>query len=153
MPQIDYHPVRQIAEDKPGDTEDGGDLDSQVSERRGRSFAASQNWHKIILLVSLVLSTVLALLFVLARRVPQDPNDALVRTANGTYAGRHLPDLNQHVFLGIPFAAPPLGPLRFRHPQPFVGSWEGVRNATEYAPNCPRFGVRDPEYPRCHDRY
>lgn len=36
-----------------------------------------------------------------------------------------------HVFKGIPFAAPPVGDLRWRPPQP-VESWEGVRDCFEF---------------------
>lgn len=36
-------------------------------------------------------------------------------------------------FLGIPFAAPPLGARRFQAPQPVEG-WTGVRDATAYSP-------------------
>jgi para-nitrobenzyl esterase len=36
---------------------------------------------------------------------------------------------------GIPFAAPPVGPLRWRAPQP-AASWTGVRPATEYGHDC-----------------
>lgn len=40
-------------------------------------------------------------------------------------------------FLGIPYAQPPVGPLRFTPPviDP-LPSWEDVRNATKYAPAC-----------------
>jgi para-nitrobenzyl esterase len=38
-------------------------------------------------------------------------------------------------FKGIPFAAPPLGNLRWRPPQP-VQTWEGVREAKEYGHDC-----------------
>ena len=38
-------------------------------------------------------------------------------------------------FKGIPFAAPPLGQLRWRSPQP-VTPWTGVRDSTEYALDC-----------------
>jgi para-nitrobenzyl esterase len=37
------------------------------------------------------------------------------------------------VFRGVPFAAPPVGPLRWRPPAP-VQPWEGVRAATDFAP-------------------
>ncbi|RLV63200.1 hypothetical protein DV515_00018514, partial [Chloebia gouldiae] len=38
-----------------------------------------------------------------------------------------------NVFLGLPFAKPPLGSLRFSEPQP-PEPWEGVRDATSYPP-------------------
>ena len=38
-------------------------------------------------------------------------------------------------FKGIPYAAPPIADLRWVPPQP-VASWDGVRDATEYAPHC-----------------
>jgi para-nitrobenzyl esterase len=40
-----------------------------------------------------------------------------------------------HEFLGIPYAAPPVGPLRWRPPQP-VAQWSGERDATTFAPHC-----------------
>ncbi len=43
------------------------------------------------------------------------------------------------VFKGIPFAAPPVGEYRWRPPQAVV-SWQGVRNATEFGPNCAQAG-------------
>jgi para-nitrobenzyl esterase len=41
------------------------------------------------------------------------------------------------VFKGIPFAAPPVGELRWKPPMPVI-SWEGVRQANEFAPQCPQ---------------
>jgi para-nitrobenzyl esterase len=43
-------------------------------------------------------------------------------------------------FKGIPFAAPPVGDLRWRPPQP-VKPWSGVREATSYGPACIQFGA------------
>ena len=40
-------------------------------------------------------------------------------------------------YLGIPYAAPPVGELRWKEPQP-VQSWEDVRPCTEYGPSCPQ---------------
>ena len=53
-------------------------------------------------------------------------------------------------FLGIPFAAPPVGDLRWKPPIP-AAKWEGVRKATEFGARCvqaPVFGdmvFRGPE--------
>jgi para-nitrobenzyl esterase len=38
-------------------------------------------------------------------------------------------------FKGVPFAAPPVGKLRWQKPQPVV-PWSGTREATSYAPGC-----------------
>jgi len=38
-----------------------------------------------------------------------------------------------HSFKGIPYAAPPVGDLRFRDPQP-VGSWQGIRKTQAFGP-------------------
>ena len=40
-------------------------------------------------------------------------------------------------FLGIPFAAPPVGDLRWRPPAP-PASWQGVRHATAFGNRCPQ---------------
>ncbi|XP_066287739.1 fatty acyl-CoA hydrolase precursor, medium chain-like [Branchiostoma lanceolatum] len=42
-----------------------------------------------------------------------------------------------HTFKGIPYAAPPVGNLRWRPPQDPAG-WTGVRDATEYGNRCPQ---------------
>ncbi|XP_066292863.1 pyrethroid hydrolase Ces2e-like [Branchiostoma lanceolatum] len=48
-----------------------------------------------------------------------------------------LPDKPIYTFLGIPYAAPPVGELRYRPPQPAL-PWEGVREAVEYGSYCPQ---------------
>jgi para-nitrobenzyl esterase len=40
-------------------------------------------------------------------------------------------------FLGIPYAAQPVGDLRWKAPQP-PPSWSGIREATQYGPACPQ---------------
>jgi hypothetical protein len=62
-----------------------------------------------------------------------------VSTKNGTYAGVYSPSYQQEFFLGVPFAQPPVGDLRFRVPQPLNASWTGVRNATAYSAYCPGY--------------
>lgn len=46
-------------------------------------------------------------------------------------------------YKGIPFAAPPVGALRWMPPQPPL-AWEGVRKATAFAPACLQTGVSMP---------
>lgn len=47
-------------------------------------------------------------------------------------------------FKGIPYAAPPVGDLRWRAPQP-APAWAGVMSADRYAPECPQTGAYPPE--------
>lgn len=46
-------------------------------------------------------------------------------------------------YLGVPFAAPPLGDLRWRPPAP-AARWSGVRKADRFAPACLQTGVSMP---------
>src|SRR5215472_12500727 len=56
-------------------------------------------------------------------------------TADGPVRG--LADGTVDEFLGIPYAAPPVGALRWQPPQP-AARWHGVRDATQFAPHCPQ---------------
>ena len=47
------------------------------------------------------------------------------------------------VYRGVPFAAPPVGDLRWRPPQP-VAKWAGVRPADRFAPQCVQGGFGPP---------
>lgn len=54
-----------------------------------------------------------------------------VRVAEGELEGKVIDGVR--CFTGVPYAAPPVGDLRFRAPRP-APAWEGVRAALEYAP-------------------
>ena len=54
-----------------------------------------------------------------------------LRTADGVLEGVVSPDGKVRTFKGVPYAAPPVGPLRWKPPQPVV-PWAGVRKAAEY---------------------
>ena len=56
-----------------------------------------------------------------------------VKTENGYVRGIPAADPRVISFKGIPFAAPPVGDLRWRAPQP-AKDWEGVRDCLEFAP-------------------
>ena len=64
---------------------------------------------------------------------PVRPDLPLVQVNTGTLAGKL--EGNIGVFQGIPFAAPPVGNLRWREPQP-AASWQGIRDATHTANAC-----------------
>ncbi len=55
----------------------------------------------------------------------------------GTAASAAFPLAASSGFLGIPYAAPPVGDLRWKPPQPH-GHWTGVREATAFANHCPQ---------------
>ena len=57
-----------------------------------------------------------------------------VKTENGWVRGIAAADPRITAFKGVPFAAPPVGNLRWREPQP-VEPWQGVRKATQFGPN------------------
>ena len=61
--------------------------------------------------------------------------DAAVKTVHGELRGSVADGV--HVFLGVPYAAPPFGANRLRPPQP-VEPWSGVRDATEPGPEPPQ---------------
>ncbi len=58
---------------------------------------------------------------------------AVVRVDSGQLQGVEADGVIS--FKGIPFAAPPVGELRWRPPQP-TPSWTGVRQAAEFGPSC-----------------
>ncbi len=60
---------------------------------------------------------------------PTDP----VSVTGGDIAGVHAGTLK--TYLGIPFAAPPVGSLRWRAPQPVV-PWKGVKQASRFSAAC-----------------
>src|SRR5262249_10900466 len=59
----------------------------------------------------------------------------VVNTAEGPVRGYSQGGVYR--FLGIPYAAPPVGDLRWRPPAP-VKKWNDVRDATQYANTCPQ---------------
>src|SRR5580700_4284276 len=60
---------------------------------------------------------------------------AQVRTEAGSVEGSASTDGKVQTFKGIPYAAPPVGALRWKEPQP-VPAWQGVKKATEFGARC-----------------
>ena len=64
-------------------------------------------------------------------------------TVTGAVSGTYLTTVKGSciaAFQGIPYALPPIGPLRFLDPQP-ASSWEGVLKAHQPGPVCPQDGI------------
>ncbi|XP_069676553.1 carboxylic ester hydrolase-like [Periplaneta americana] len=85
--------------------------------------------------------TSLLMLLILAALIWAE--DPVVRVQQGLLRGMQLVSLHNRefmAFLGVPYAAPPVGDLRFKTPQPSA-PWEGVRNATEEGHSCPQHAM------------
>lgn len=59
----------------------------------------------------------------------------LVHTRSGLVRG--VIEGNLRAFRGLPYAAPPVGSLRWRPPEPAPG-WAGIRDASSFGPLCPQ---------------
>ena len=80
-----------------------------------------------------------AALALCAARAAAQPDEALprvrVKVESGVLVGLQRPAAN--VFRNVPYAAPPVGPLRWRPPRP-AKPWSGQREATTVGPSCPQ---------------
>ncbi|MGJ5815785.1 carboxylesterase/lipase family protein [Paludibaculum fermentans] len=65
-----------------------------------------------------------------------------VRTASGTLEGAPGTNSAIRTFKGVPFAAPPVGDLRWKAPQP-MPKWKGVRPATAFGARCMQAHIYD----------
>jgi para-nitrobenzyl esterase len=63
----------------------------------------------------------------------------IVALKDGKVSGMVVDDngIKVRLFKGIPYAAPPVGNLRWRPPQPVI-PWSGIRDCTQYAPRAPQ---------------
>jgi hypothetical protein len=92
--------------------------------------------------------SVLLSLSVAVAAAPSQGKEPTARLKNGTISGVYSSAYNQDYFLGVPFAQPPVGNLRFKQAQPLNTTWEGIRNAKEYEKHCVGYGVGH-LYPIC----
>jgi para-nitrobenzyl esterase len=99
---------------------------------RNRSFALS------VLLLVIALSLVVG-------SAGCGANLGQVQLTSGPVTGlqQQVQDQDIWVFKGIPYAAPPVGDLRWKPPQPVV-SWTEPRPCTTYGPSCPQSGDAGP---------
>ena len=68
-----------------------------------------------------------------AADAPDSP--PVLKIAQGEIRGKM--DAGAAAYLGIPFAAPPTGPLRWKPPR-LPATWTGVRDCTQFGPACPQ---------------
>src|SRR5688572_33070170 len=59
----------------------------------------------------------------------------VVKTTAGSVKGTATADRRLRIYRSIPYAAPPVGELRWQAPRP-AKPWQGVRDATEFGPRC-----------------
>ena len=83
------------------------------------------------------IAAILAVLLALVAR----PAQAATRVDGGAVRGAREGDLT--IYRGVPYAAAPIGALRWRPPQP-VRPWRGVKAARAFAPACLQAGVSMP---------
>src|SRR5258708_10784042 len=67
-------------------------------------------------------------------RQPSTMNAAPIQTESGLVSGYYNDKTSVTVFKGIPFAAPPVGDLRWKAPQP-AKSWKGVKECVTFGPS------------------
>ena len=82
--------------------------------------------------VRVILFLGIALIFGACSTQPPKQIKDSVTIADGTVSGSFDESTGITTFKGIPFAAPPVGDLRWKAPQP-VEPWEGVKECTEFS--------------------
>ena len=91
-----------------------------------------------LLIVSIALLSCYLLGF--SRSASADP--LIVKTAQGKVHGKTINDGKVKAFLGLPYAAPPVGDLRWKAPQP-APKWKGTRDAGKFGAHCVQGHVYD----------
>ena len=92
----------------------------------------------------LVIGLVIMSFSFLAGCTQKGVGSGIVKTDAGNVSGTEQNGLR--VYLGIPFAAPPTGDLRWRPPAP-VQPWDGVKETKMYSPACPQPAAASPGAP------
>jgi para-nitrobenzyl esterase len=70
-----------------------------------------------------------------AAAAPSSGDAPIVTIDNGAVRGVAVP--GGYEFRGLPYAAAPIGDLRWQAPRP-PADWNGIRDATQFAPSCPQ---------------
>lgn len=90
-------------------------------------------------MIKTMLPLLCAALFLSTSALAQTPSGDVVRTRLGPVRGEVVsePGASARIFRGIPYAAAPVGDLRWKPPQP-AKAWSDVRDATKWPNRCPQ---------------
>jgi para-nitrobenzyl esterase len=95
----------------------------------------------IYIMNKLLYPAIILLLPASGLRAQSNGQDPVVATAAGSIQGT-VELSGVHSFKGIPYAASPVGDLRFREPQPVI-PWQGVRKAKAFGPRAMQLPIYD----------
>jgi len=103
-----------------------------------------------LIAVCAVLAGTIALLYAFTFPENHSKNSATIRVEGGMISGVKSENSNVIAYKGVPFAAPPVGDLRWKEPQPVV-PWEGVKKCDAFSASPMQgkpipFGVYTPEF-------
>lgn len=107
------------------------------------SLNALPSRSKLLCMAAVVVAVTALLLTTVPSHLPAAASpggNGFVRTQDGAVRG--FVTETHREFAGIPYAAPPVGDLRWRAPQP-VEPWTGIREATASGPRCVQRGNPD----------
>ncbi len=76
----------------------------------------------------------------LAASLHAQPPAPTVKTQQGEAKGKWIHDGKEKAFLGLPYAKPPVGNLRWKAPEP-PAQWSGLRDATQFGNRCQQWHV------------
>ena len=93
--------------------------------------------------LSIILLVLSAMLLISCSSIGFKSNsNPVLKVEGGKVIGVETPTKGIIAYKGVPFAAPPVGDLRWREPQPVV-PWEGVKIADKYgAASMQKHGIR-----------
>jgi para-nitrobenzyl esterase len=91
-------------------------------------------------MIAVSILTIAALVAGLSNMIYAD--SLTVKTGQGKVHGKAINDGKVRAFLGLPYAAPPVGDLRWKSPQP-MAKWKGERDASKFGAHCAQKHVFD----------
>jgi para-nitrobenzyl esterase len=95
------------------------------------------------LIIRTTIATMAAILLSAAASAePASADPSILQIGPGKIRGKLIRDGSVRAYLGVPYAAPPIGSLRWAPPQP-AAPWKGVLNADQYGHRCIQTEVFD----------